>query len=582
VAFLDQINRGAELEILPDLRRRSSRRYDITDWQATYPTIEKLEANVQLPWGSEDPDYVGLRLIDQKIIGQTQNPNKSPNSPPPYLLRVYEQIDENDRTQVGRTDISYDQYGRKTVVNEFIQFSDGTTVYSDVVGTSTAPAPNAECVLQKFEAPNDGTLIRWKLTYIDSGEMSDNIELRFGGKVLERTLTYLNEVPPAPSGYTYIGTSTEYVEGLPLYSAKYVAAAGGGTPGTAGQISIEYYNSQGGPTNFNYASPNSGDGATKVVIRYVTPQSTSSNPITMPSGFILVGLEMEEDTGYRLWTATGYFAKGLVVDEKTIVQSGALVIYHRVQFGAVPATPSATIGGTVTLFEDSVKNADGYDVYERRWAEANGEASIETSGEPDGAIVVQLTTLTAAASTPSSPGAGYYLIALKQSPDGGYSKNTATYKKPPADDTYPKTMEFEEPGIAEFTGSPPQFVLRPPKQRTLLVDVEVTYGTSKISTAPFEIEAYASFYETYTPTDTGVAVQTQRGLGGYLAQASGISGTNSNYNGVLCDSWSASLLSSIPSTFPTGLVTIKVDNDPYLTAIDGTKVYRRTVITYTF
>jgi hypothetical protein len=111
----------------------------------------------------------------------------------------------------------------------------------------------------------------------------------------------------------------------------------------------------------------------------------------------------------------------------------------------------------------------------------------------------------------------------------------------------------------------------------------VTYSTTQDTTTPWEVEAYASLVETFTPTDTGIAQSRQRGLGGYLAGSSSISGTNSNYNGVLCDSWSAVLVSSIPSSRPTGATVLRVDNDPYITATDGTTVvYRITKVSYTF
>lgn len=633
---VDIQNRSPQVVVLPDERLRVTRVADILNY--TSKDVTKFLADLKLPWGTPDPTYPDCLLVQQTTPGQNENPAKNPNDPPPQLIRVYEQIDENSRTMVGEPGISFDQYGRKTVVIEYLQFSSGTTPYTDVVGSTTAPAPNAACVLKTVESTNDGTLIRTKLTFIDSGQLADNIELRFGGKVLERELVYLNEIPPAPSGYSYIGTSIEYIEGLPLYRAKYVAAAGsGGTPGTSGEISDD--------TTYSQSDDEGVTGVTVRTIRYVSPLSVVVNPIPTPAGFVLIETGFEDEAGIRMWTgrfargrgtvvdevtinqtgvlvtyrkvgldstpsapsptiggtvvqiatetrkADGYDitevrwaeGEGLALDETTIQQKDALVVYHRISLGVVPTTPSATIGGTVTLFESSERQEAGYTVYDYRWAEGDGQASITSEGQPDGSRIYTVTTYSAAASIPAYPGGGIgYNTRLSQQPKNGYFENTAVWIRPPDDDTYSKTVEFEEPGIAEFTGTPPQLVFRPPKQRTLLADVDVTYGTTQITTAPFEVEAYATFYETYTPTDTGIAVQNQKGLGGYLAQASGESGTNDIYNGVLCDSFDAVLLSSIPSTFPSGLVTLKVDNDPYLTDINGVKVYRRTVISYTF
>jgi hypothetical protein len=48
------------------------------------------------------------------------------------------------------------------------------------------------------------------------------------------------------------------------------------------------------------------------------------------------------------------------------------------------------------------------------------------------------------------------------------------------------------------------------------------------------------------------------------------------------DSWSYSISSSTPSAPPSGLTTIEVQNDIYMTDTSGTVTYRRKVVTYTF
>ncbi len=576
--YLQQINRLPRVEVLSDFREKITRRYDIVDGQAAMEDGTKFDANIRIPWGTEDSEYLGLRLTHQDVVGQTDNPNKSANNPPPYLIRVFEQISANDRTKVGRTDVSYDQYGRRTVVEEFIQFSDGTTEYDDVVGTSAAPVPNEACILQHFEAPNDGTLIRWKLTYIDSGQMADRIDIRFGGHLLVRELDYLNEVPPAPSGYTYIGTSTEFIEGLPRYLAKYTAPATGGIPGAGGQISQDITYAQ---------SPNQGTtGVTIYTIKWISDLTVNSNPIPTPSGTQLIEVDYDDSDGYRTWTAK--YAKGQGLIESTIDyrNDGKLVIYTKTSIGTAPTAPSPTIGGTVVVINTNVENGqrthDGVVVFRTTWAEGNGTISTETQGEPDGALVETITTLSAAASTPGTPGSGYYLITLDQRAQEGCYLNRAVYKHPPETVTFKKKINFTKPGIAAIGGSPIQFTLDSQVTMTLLADVEVSYGTAQITDAPFTVKAYARFVESWTPTDTKIQQSSSKALGGYLGQASGTSGTNSVYNGILCDSWSYGLVSSIPSTFTAAVHVLDTDNDPYLTDINGVQVFRRTKVSYDF
>lgn len=707
--YVDKINRAPKVEVLPDMRLRVTRVYDILDFTAK--TTAQFSDKLEISWGTQDETFPQCRLINQDEAGQGNNPAKQPNDPPPQLIRIFEEIDASAETQVGRTDVSFDQYGRRTVVNEFLQFSTGTSVYQ-IVGTTAAPSPFSDCILKTEERTNDGTLQRIKRTYIDIGQLSDSEELKFGGRLLLRTLTYLNEIPPTPAGFTLVTTSIEFIEGLPVYRYGYASAASG--IGLGGQIS----------DNISY-SQSDDQGTTGVTIRtitQITDDSVVSNPIATPSGFTLIGVTQEADAGYIIWTAKFAKGVGLVTNDVETKEGGKLIIYRRVSLDSVPATPSATIGGTVTLISAGFNKADGYDIYSYQWAEGIGEVSrsteykispnqgttgvtvtaikyltaisvainpitgpvgsslinvsyddadgyriwnatyafgqgqisssidirnngnlyiysrtsinavpstpspsiggtvvsiktsvrngtdassgnliydydwaegdgvIETSidGDPDGALTYVVIELDAVSMTPAYPGSGTaYLVNIQHEARDGHYLNRATYKKPPADDTFNKQQEFQEPGVASFTGSPPQFVLQPPKQRTLLVNVAVTYSTSQISDTPFSIDAYAAFYESYIPETNppggaSSAQQNQRGLGGYLAGASGISGTNSDYNGVLCREWQAALLSSIPSSFPTGTVVLHVDNDPYLTATDGTRVYRRTKTTYSF
>jgi hypothetical protein len=721
MATLDQINRTVTCEIQSDMRKKITRRYDISDGKATMGDGTKFDANVELPWGTEDDQYEGCRLTHQDVTGQTANPNKAPNDPPAYLIRVFEEIDEENETQVGNADITFDQYNNKIVTLHWIQFSTGALA-NQVVGTTAAPSPNETAILKEQIETDDGTLRTITRVYTTGGIMSDVSELRFGGKVITRVIVSLNEIPATPDGYSLVGPGVVFVRGLPLYTYQYAAAAGGGTPGTSGQISIEYSNAQGGTVDFNPALPATANGITRATIRYVSTLATTSNPIPTPSGFVLVGIEQTEDTGYkmwvgryergqglvidesviqesaalvtyhrvsydtppstpsatiggtvtlfdtgssqgdgwvrydykwaegdgeadrrytlsqggavdfnpaapasaignvvctithftstavtsnptsaptaafklisladkvsggyRIWTAVYGFGDGLIVDETTVQQVGALVTYHRVEFGAAPATPTATIGGTVTLFDSSVTHRDGYDVYDYRWAEGDGQSSITTDGDPDGALNYTVVTFTAAATTPAYPGSGTaYLVRLAQQPQNGYFQNTAVYKKPPATLTLNKKINFTKPGNATIGGSPIQLTFDSPVTMDILAEVEVSYATTQISDTPFTVEAYATYYETYTPTDTGIAISSTKALGGYLAGASGTSGTNSVFNGILCDTWEYQLGSSTPSSFGSGAKVLDVDNDPYLVATDGTVVYRRTKVSYTF
>ncbi len=906
MADLDRQNRSPKVERLPDLRLRVTRLLDVLNNVPKTPA-GIAAAGMWLPWATADEEFTSCRLISQNVSGQ-EGLFREPCEEPPKLVRIFEEIPANDRVQVGEPGVSFDQYGRKTVAIDYVQFSAGTTVYTPMVGTTAAPSPFTDCIMQKVEATDDGTLIRSREFFIDAGQLSDNEILRFNGKLKIRELTYLNQVPPTPSGYTLITRSTEFIAGLPVYkygfangatasgnggtiadqteykispdggttgvtvrtiqyvsdpsissnpiptpsgftlieigyeddsgfrlwTGKYAKGAGtidskvdtreggkliiysitaiavapstpaatiggtvtlisantrNGTDAANGTVVYDYVWAEGlgeisSETAYGQSSDEGTTGATVTTIKYLSALATAANPITPPASTVLIRVDYTMQDGYKIWTAiyakgTGEVARdityqqtsdggtngatlttithltastvsanptsapagstlikldhreadgwriwtvaygqgtgtvlsdvqtreggklilyriialgaapsapaatiggtvtqidaetrqsdgfaiydyrwaeglgeisrdivyeqsidqgtigvtrttirylsavatvvnpitppasteeiqttwqmqdgyklwtsiyaagvGLVLDLTDIQILGALVVYRRVALGSAPSAPAATIGGTVTLFETNVRKDNGYEVYDYRWAEGDGQSGIETRGEPDGALLYSVTTLNAGASTPAYPGSGTaYMISLEQVPQSGHFRNQAIYKKPPATQTRNQTIEWQKPGLASFTGT--QLTLSPPATRTLLAEVEVTYSTSQLTTVPWEVEAYASFVFSYVTSALvgGAPSQTvsgQKGLAGYLSGATSVSGTNANYNGILCDSYSAVLVSSIPSSRPTGVTVLRVDNEPYLTATDGTVVWRRTKVSYDF
>lgn len=557
------------------MRLRVTRVADIHNFNAK--DSDKFSADCQLEWGTEDPEYPQCRLINQTTPGQIENPAAKPNDPPPQLVRVYEQIDEENETMVGDPNITYDEDGNINVEINWLQFSSGTAV-NETVGVTTAPAPYNSAILKSQDAPDDGTLRRIKRVYNGDRYLSDVQEIRFSGKLLVRTIVAIGFVPPTPSGYTLVGPGVLHPDGRQVYTYQF-AKANGGTSGSGTYIGSETQYVQ---------SPDQGTTGVTVITTNAIVTEGGANPVVSPgAGFQLIDFKYTDDSGYRLWTVIYANGAGLVESNIEYQNKGLLVIYTRTAINTPPSAPSPTIGGTVVLIETNVENGqrlhDGTLIYRYRWAEGKGVISNETRGESDGAIVQTITQLDANAITPTSPGGSYFLIALEQRASNGHYVNVAVYKKTPVTKTFKKRHNFPKPGLAYFLTSPDSLVLSPPVDLVLLADYEVSYDTSQISDVPFTVTASASLNESYTPTDTGVAQGNQRGLGNYLAGTSSVSGAGgTTYNGVLMDEYSAVLISSIPAAFPSGTVVIDTDNDPYLTAIDGTVVFRRTKVTYAF
>lgn len=716
VANVDLQNRAPSVRVLPDFRLQVDRRYDVLNPVPKDPA--KFLSDVELPLGTTDDEYTGCYLIEQVLEGQNGDFYK-PCEQPPILRRTFLELNGLNETQVGEPSIEYDEDGNVNVQITYWQLNVGTSTYQ-TVGTTTAPAPFSTAILKDEARTNDGTLRKIVRTYNGDRTISDVSEIRFGGKVIVRTITAIGAIPPTPTGYTLVGPGTLHPNGRKIYTYQFVAGGGGGGTGTGGEISRDFYNAQGGHVDFNYSTPAGGNGATRCVIQYVTDTSVTTNPVTLPTGFICVGVKYQDDTGYRLWSVTGYFAQGTVVDESQINSTGTLVIYHRVAFGAAPSAPVATIGGTVTLFDSSQRNEDGYLVYDYKWAEGhgessreyskaqggtsafdpaapssgigavictithftatsvttdptsgpfsfvrvsvdfriaggykiwtvryaygsglvidetqkvetgalvvyhrvslgsapttptatiggtvtafetevrnesgylvydyryaegNGQSSITTDGQQDGALIYTVVTNTAAATTPAYPGSGTaYLVRLSQAPQNGYFRNTAVYQKPPATQTLKQMRNFRMPGLAQFSGN--DLIIIPPSDIEIEANVEISYDTTQNADVPYNVLFGAYLRASYIRThNNSVGEYITESLSYILAGASGISGTAAYYNGALCDSFSATLNSSSPTARPSGLTVIDKDNQIYLVATDGTVVYRRTKVSYTF
>lgn len=395
MSHLDRQNRAPKVSVLADLRLRVEEVWDVLDFEAK--TQAKFLSDVEIPWGTPNDQFPIALLVSQNLTGQGENPNKSPNDPPPQLVRVYEQIDPLLETKVGNSDVSFDQYGRKTVVEQSLQFSSNAPTYL-VVGTTAAPAPNAACILKSEERTNDGTLQRITRTYIDSGELSDNEQLKFGGRLLLRELTYLNQVPPTPSGWTLITQSIEFIQGLPVY--KYGYANGSAGAGAGGEISRD--------VEYSQSSDQGTTGVTKTVIRYIVAPGGSQLPATL-AGSVLIGASVEHGDGFDTWTTTWAKGTGTVSTTNETKDNGALLIRTIIALGSAPATP-----GGYTLFSTQVREEAGYQIFAYSFALGTGQISQTDDTKYDGALLLRTIRYLSVpgASNPIATPSGYTAVNI--------------------------------------------------------------------------------------------------------------------------------------------------------------------------
>ncbi len=444
----DRQNRSPRVDRLPDQRLRVTTLADVLNNVPKTPA-GIAAAGLWLNWGTAHDTFTNCLLIKQDISGQ-EGPFRKPVEEPPQLVRVFEELSPTDETQVGNPGYDIDQYDNTIVTIDWLQLSTGTATYQ-IPGTTTVSSPNGTAVLKTEERTDNGTLRTIRRIYTTGGHLATNEELKFGGKLLIRTLKYLNSVPPTPSGFTLVTTSIEYIRGLPLYNYGYAAGGGGGGTGTGGIIStdIVYHESSDQGTTgvtvqtiryitdtsvvvnpistpsgfvlialdsetqdgyklwtgiyakgmgevgrdivYGQGWENRGEGTITTTITHLTASSVSTNPTTPPSGAVLIKIDHREADGYRIWTVIYAYGTGNVFHDTEYKEGGKLVIYTITNLGSIPSAPSPTIGGTVTQIDFEVRFADGYQIITCKWAEGFGQVSIDWNVQFSGTSQFDLT-----------------------------------------------------------------------------------------------------------------------------------------------------------------------------------------------
>lgn len=499
-----------------------------------------------------------------------------------------------------------------------------TAPATDTDPTSSPGAGYARASVKKSEA--DGYRV-WVVVWAKgTGIVVTDVDTKNGGKLVVYHRVGFGAAPTTPSAtlggtVTATRTSVREADGIQIYDYEWAEGVGEISRDTSTKFSGQML---------------------RTTIRHLTPLATGTQPTSDPhtSGSTLHEEGKSDQDGYRLWTVTwtkalstayivdstvkrnkgklvlyrrerfgsapsapsatiagtvvetdsserledGYtvyvkeWAEGVgtVTDSTQYRHNGKLVIYRKVALGTAPSAPSPTIAGTVTLTQDDSRDESGVTIYDRTWTEGVGIISTRTNAREDGSIVYDVVTVSAAASTPSYPGDGTgYLTRLDQVERDGFWENNATYIKPPANFTRPVQVEFRKPGLAT-AANPPTVI--PPVTLDLMGTETVTFSTSKTTDVPYKISAYASLFESYTRSEDGLQFSKVDPLPGYLGSSS-TSGTNTTYRNIEVDAFSVSVAGSTPTALPTGEKILAVRCDKYLTATDGTTLWRNAVVT---
>jgi len=519
---IDLQNRAPTVTRLHDFRQRVERKWDVLNFVPKTP--QEILDTCWLPLGSVDDEYTDCYLVDQKVVGEL-GPYEDPQKEPPVLLRVYEQLDGLNETLVGSPDVIIGQDGLTIVTLHYLQLELGTAIYK-IPGTAVCPAPHDNCVLRDEKRTDDGTLRTIDRTYISSGLISETDEIHNNGALLMKTLVYVNETAPTPSGYTLISTKTEYPGGLPVTTTVWAKGTG--------QVSYQ--------TEYRLSPDQGTTGVTVTTIKYLTTPLVNANPITPPASSVEISVTYEESEGHRVWTAIYASGQGTIATDLSIENFGKLVLYNITSINAPPSAPAPTIGGTVTLIKSSQRNGtrfeDGTVMYDYDWAEGQGviDQRIQTR---DGGLRLETWVSLGVAYDPSFMLPLGILVMKDQELVRGTMRFTVSCMQNAAgtDPTVGTALQFNDkhpfrypgrakayvksfiaiaPDATSFTAHAYDVFLSPPVDLEVDATVDVTYATDStlsLGTAFWNPDSWATVvaaWETYDIRPISV-VQTHTG-----------------------------------------------------------------------
>lgn len=354
-------------------------------------------------------------------------------------------------------------------------------------------------------------------------------------------------------------------------------------------------------------------GATVITIRHLTAISITTNPITTPTGTVLISEDRSDQDGYRVWTAV--YAKGgsgVVASSNDTQNGGKLVIYRRTTIGVAPTAPTATIGGTVNPLSQTSRTDSGYTIYEYTWAEGIGIVAERIQYREGGLrllnreIFVNLGVTVYSAYTPANgievdksftegDGIRRYSVTWIQSNNGGDPLAASVLQ-------FVTKVPFTYPGRAKAyyssftTGSyvshrAYDVYLSPPVE-AMIDAVTNIYYTSNTTTMTLPVG-----YTLWNPTQwatmrakwIGWANSPRskvEGLKGYIAENTGLSGTSGGAGldtSVLGDrvyagtDWSITL-SGGPSSPALQNLVLSLQKVPAFTSTSGVQYYRVTEV----
>jgi len=336
--------RPARAEQLADGRKRLTRFVSFkqnSEFPAEMGGTVATTTDAATNWASPPTGWENLYLISA-VTDTSLSPNGSGNNP--VTILTFESagtIAQTDETK-----------------------NNGALLLRTIRTAHTAPATPSGYTLIQTVDDNPSGFDTFTYTFAKGdGQVSRVDETRNNGALLVATITHLTAPGAADpvatlSGYTRVSISNQESDGHEVWRAVFMQGSG--------EI--------GRDISYRQSSDQGDTGVTITTIRYIVQDEGTVLPASL-SGSVLIGKDYVDQDGHRIWTTTWAKGTGTVSESTEIKNNEALYIYRKVALGTAPTAPTGNNGGTVTLISESERDEAGFVVYERAWAEGDGEIS---------------------------------------------------------------------------------------------------------------------------------------------------------------------------------------------------------------
>lgn len=252
------------------------------------------------------------------------------------LTEVYQELTAGSKVSVGEDQHFKLEDGRYGFVRRYVALASEAEGLAAAIGDVVS---SQACNDVKINKQGVGAEI--VETYISAGKLAESNSRSNNDKLLQRTLVYFNEVPPTPSGYVLVDDDVKGPLGVETYTYRFAKGVG--------EISRDIDRSQNGTT------VDGSVGVTRLNITYLTAPGAAEPTWSGVSGYVQVKLTNDERDGHEVWQAV--YAKGAgLVSESIDYGPAGLRRVTDISLGT-KVTPTGIV------IRDDYREAEGFRVF---------------------------------------------------------------------------------------------------------------------------------------------------------------------------------------------------------------------------